>query len=132
MNIFDIETEALKLRLILLKPIPARNKLLHLHNFFTLVENNGSGNLLESYLLEFAVSYTNLVADFDVKGTDPELLQIIIRQAEKLSGIFPEPANKSTLDAGIEKLKLRYEQLINIMKASLKRINLIHCICRFS
>ena len=115
MNIFDIETEASRLRLILLKPIPARNKLLHLHNFFTLVENNGSVNLLESYLLEFAVTYTNLVADFDIKGTDPDLLQSIISQAEKLSSIFPEPANKSTLDAGIDQLRLRYEQLINIM-----------------
>ena len=90
MDILHLETEASKLRIKLLKTIPARNKLFLLSSFFHLLLEEKNRNVAESYILEFGKTYFDLISKIDLAGIHPKVVEVIIEQSKQLLAAYPE------------------------------------------
>ena len=88
MDILHLETEASKLRIKLLKTIPARNKLFLLYSFFHILLEENDKNIAESYLLEFGTFYFELLSKIDLSGTNPVLIDDLIKQSRRVLSDF--------------------------------------------
>jgi hypothetical protein len=90
MDILHLETEASKLRIKLLKTIPARNKLFFLYSFFRILLEEKNRNIAESYILEFGKTYFDLISKIDLAGIHPKVVEVIIEQSKQLLAAYPE------------------------------------------
>ena len=115
MDILQLETEASKLRIYLLKNKLQRHKLFLIHSFFKTLLEESSKNIIESYLLEFIDNYTRYLSALDISGLNPVLIELIIKQAEIIDSNYLDEKTNLNLKTSILYLKAKYFSLIDIL-----------------
>ena len=117
MDILHLETEASKLRIKLLKTIPARNKLFILYSFFHLLLEEKNRNIAESYILEFGKTYFDLISKIDLAGIHPEVVKVIIEQSKQILSAYPEDDSPYLL-SNVSSLEEKNKRLNAVLEGS--------------
>ena len=112
MDILHLESEASKLRIHLLKNKLQRNRLFLIYNFFGQLLKESDKNIIESYLLEFISTYSNLLSAINISGLKPHVTEDLIMQAEYIGKNFLTAEQKSRLKNSLADLKQRFINLL--------------------
>ena len=117
MDILHLETEASKLRIKLLKTIPARNKLFFLYSFFHLLLEEKNRNIAESYILEFGKTYFDLISKIDLAGIHPKVIEVIIEQSKHLLEAYREDDSSNPASC-VSSLEEKYKRINAVLEGS--------------
>lgn len=117
MDILFLETEASKLRINLLKIISSRSRLFQTYDFYNLVLGKGVSNAVESYLLEFASVYSDLISKVDLKGVDPAAIKGLLIQLSRINELYPRNENEN-ISESLNILQEKYDYLMSVLEGN--------------